>query len=381
MYFFKIILIFSFSFLFSKDLDIKLLSPHAIVINESGKILLEKKANVKIFPASLTKIATALYVLERKKKYLNKYFTASKNALKTITAAKKHSNYQCPAFILETDGTMLGLKVGEKMRAMSLLHALMIASSNDAANVIAENVGKEISLFMKKLNAYLKRIGCKNTNFVNPHGLHFPNHTATSYDLAIIAKRAVQNHILKKIFSKRRYVLENTNKHERRQITNYNSLLKERNIYFYPFAFGMKTGYHKRAGYNLIASAKKEKRVLIAVLLAGKKSEYRYIDAIKIFKEIFKEKKVEKVVFNKNYIFKANIKKAKGPLEAHLKEDLKIKYFPSEKMDFKVYLKWDFSKFPIKEKERVGELFLAFEDGSVIRKFLYSKNKLRKKFF
>src|SRR3989344_3537098 len=117
----------------------------------------------------------------------------------------------------------------------------MMVSGNDAANVIAENVGSTISQFMAMLNAYLQGIECRNTTFYNPHGLTFPNHLSSAYDLAIMMKRGLNIPKFRQLIGARTYLCPKTNKNKEFEIKQFFYMTKPESQYYYPHAIGGKT--------------------------------------------------------------------------------------------------------------------------------------------
>ncbi|MDR3624025.1 MAG: D-alanyl-D-alanine carboxypeptidase [Chlamydiales bacterium] len=260
-------------------------SESAILIDaDSGEILFQKNASKPCFPASLTKIATALYALKAKKIEQNTLIEASQNAIGTITpAAKRKNNYKFPSYWIETGSTHISICKGEKLSFKDLLYAVLMGSANDASNVLAEYVGDgSIDKFMKDLNLYLKKIGCKETCFLNPHGLHHPKHQTSARDLAIMARNAMKIPLFADIVCKKSYVCKETNEKPCRSLVQRNSLLREGSDY-YKYAIGIKTGYTLDAGPTLVAAAKKDGRTLIAVVLLCKKRSNANQDVIKLF--------------------------------------------------------------------------------------------------
>ena len=140
------------------NLNISIQSPSAILINaETGKILYEKKAHKPLFPASITKIATALYALQRGPLKLDKMIKADQDSIGAISSkAKEKSGYQKPAYWLEFGGTHMGIKRGEVLSLKDLFFGMMVISANDAANLIAKEIAGSVPDFVKELNAYLK---------------------------------------------------------------------------------------------------------------------------------------------------------------------------------------------------------------------------------
>ena len=161
----------------------------------TGKILFEKNLNKMMYPASTTKLMTAILVLE--KCQLTDVATVSNSAVDSVPAGYSTAY----------------LQKGEKLTIEQLLHVLLIPSANDAANVLAEHVGGSIANFANMMNSKAKEIGCENTNFKNPSGIHDENHYSTAYDLSLIAKHAMQFQTIKDIVQKTVYNIPKTDKY------------------------------------------------------------------------------------------------------------------------------------------------------------------------
>lgn len=237
----------------------------------TGKILYEKNAYKKMFPASTTKILTAILVIENCN--LDDIVTVSESALSDIPDGYVTCN----------------LQVGEKLSVKDLLYALMVPSANDAAYVLAEYVGQSVEGFSTMMNEKAKEIGCTGTHFVNPNGIHNDNHYTTAYDLYLMANYAMKNDIFKNIVSTTEYTLPSTNKYEfnDRLLETTNDLLKSNSRnYYYENAIGIKTGTTKQAGNCLVAEASRNGLEFISVTLNGGKNDYglndRYIDTIQL---------------------------------------------------------------------------------------------------
>jgi D-alanyl-D-alanine carboxypeptidase (penicillin-binding protein 5/6) len=380
---FLIIFFFLCCGLYSKQLDVNILSKNAILINkENSRVLFEKNAKERVFPASLTKIATALFTLESKKDLKSRCRVLNR-AIRTVLAERKHENYKkYPPYILESDGSCFNLKRWEMISLKDLLYSLMLISGNDCANVIADNIGGTIPFFMESINSYLKKMGCSDTCFYNPHGLHYPDHVSTAYDMALITKRAMEFPTFRRIVSTPFYVVKKTNKSGSRKIELYNALLDKKSKHYYSKAVGVKTGFHSKAGYNLVAAAKFKNRVLIAVLMGGEKKGDRYLDARKLFEKAFSEKKVKEIIFDKTKGFRVKVKGAKRDLVAYLKDDVVFEYFPSEEVDIKAYIKWEDLSLPIERGRKVGYLSLITENKEVLAtSAVYARDEIQKSVF
>lgn len=252
--------------------------PNVILIDaDTGRILYEKDPYSQVFPASTTKIMTAILTLENAK--LTDYVTASYSAVMSVPVG----------------GSNVAIQVGEALTIEELLQSLLIASGNDAANILAEHIGGSTESFANMMNTKAQELGCMNTNFVNPNGLHNENHYSCAYDLALMYKYAWDNFKeFREISSTIRYRLPITEKYsdDDRVFINSNRLLipsagSDNKNYYYEYTTGGKTGYTKEAKNCLVASASKNGFNLIAVVLGGTQNEsgasYRFIDTKALF--------------------------------------------------------------------------------------------------
>jgi len=273
-----LVLISFFNFkIYAAENDLQVDSPVALLMDsKTGKILYEKNIDKKMYPASLTKILTAIIVLE--KCDLNETATVSYDAVMNISYGYLTAN----------------LQIGEELTVEQLLYVLMVGSSNDAAIVLAEHVSGSVEEFSKLMNEKAKELGCTSTNFVNPNGEHDKNHYTTARDLSIITRYAMQNETFRKIVSTTSYVLPKTNKYDKedRLFTTTNSLLvfnsnDRDDNYYYKYAIGVKTGFTTPAQNCLIASANKGDLELLTVVLGAGETDdglsARYKDTIKMF--------------------------------------------------------------------------------------------------
>jgi len=230
-----------------------ILVPSAIMIEiNSNKILYEKNSSKKMYPASLTKIMTAIIVLENCS--LLEKTKVSYNAISNIPNGYETAN----------------LIVDEVLTIEELINMMLIQSANDAANVLAEHIANSIESFVSLMNTKAYKLGCKNTHFTNPYGLHDENHYSTAYDLYLISKHAMQNDIFKNIVRKRSYTVQPTNKTAKeREIKNPNKLLNPSGKYYDERVIGIKTGYTTPAGNCLITCATENNIDVIIVTLGG----------------------------------------------------------------------------------------------------------------
>lgn len=240
----------------------------AILIDgDTGKILYEKSAYEKRAPASTTKIMTALLALEHCK--TTDVATVTSEAITSVP-----SGYSTDL-----------LKMGEELTIKDLLYALLLPSSNEAANVLAIHIAGSIASFASMMNTKAMDLGCKNTHFVNPNGVHDDNHYSTAYDLSLIAKEAMKNDIFRQIVSTASYTLPNSNKYSRidRTLITTNDLIKKQSNNYYEYAIGIKTGFTTPAKNCLVSSATKDGKTLIAVVLRSNTDNNRYNDTKALF--------------------------------------------------------------------------------------------------
>lgn len=258
--------------LFSLATDISINSKAAVLVERStGKILYEKNSTQKMFPASTTKIMTAILVLENCN--LTDKVTVSVTALENIPTGYVTCN----------------LVAGEELSVEDLLYALMVPSANDAAFVLAEHVGGSIQGFSNMMNAKALEIGCTNTHFVNPNGIHDEAHYSTAYDMYLISDYAMKIPQMKKFVTATTYTLPATNKYPNadRILKTTNDLINPNNsTYYYPYAVGIKTGYTSEAGNCLLSMASRDGLEFMTVTLGGNSvsgKNARYVDTTKLF--------------------------------------------------------------------------------------------------
>lgn len=379
-----ILFIASFIRLDSEPLKAQVQAKTAILINaDNGAILYEKKSHTPCHPASTTKIATAIYALEHQSN-LELPVTISKTALVSVASNLKRDNpSKYPSHILENDGSNMGLKTGDIFSLNALLYGTMLVSGNDAANVVGEHCAGNVQEFMIDLNKFIRnKLQLKNTHFSNPHGLHQDNHITTAYDLAKITQYALKNPKFREIVKTTSFEISSPKTQEIKIIESHNRLLK-RGAYYYPKAIGVKTGYHSKAGHNLVAAAEHEGRCLIAVLLGYDQPDQRYKDAIALFEMAFKEPKQTRTLFSKQFdMFTASVPKGDKVLNARLGDDVKVDYFPSEELRLQAKVLWHRLTFPIEKGMNVGEVVIKDERGEFVKSFpIFAEDRIEKTFF
>ena len=218
----------------------------------SGNVIFEKDADAIMYPASTTKILTALLALTMGD--LNQTVYLSESAMYGIG---------------EGDATM-GLDVGESIVLEDLLYGTFIRSANEGANLIAETIGGSQEAFVAMMNQAAYEFGCESTYFTNPSGLHDQSHYTTVRDMAKIAQAAMKNEKFRQIAKTYTYTLPASNLHRARVLTHssrsfFNPSLEE-NAAYYQYATGIKTGFTNAAGYCFVGSAERNGVELISVV-------------------------------------------------------------------------------------------------------------------
>ena len=230
----------------------ELVSRAAILMdNKTNKILYDKNSNERMFPASTTKILTAILVLENCD--LNEIITASYDAVMSIPEGYVTANI---------DGD-------EQLTVEQLLQLLLVHSANDAANVLAEYVGGSIESFVSMMNTKVNELGLTNTHFTNAYGLQDDNHYTTAYDLSVIMQYCLKNDDFRRIAGSTSCSIPATNKSDVRSYTSTNQLLVPSNPNYYSYVTVGKTGFTTEAGECLVSCAYKNDLELICVVLGG----------------------------------------------------------------------------------------------------------------
>lgn len=259
---------------------------------DSGIVLYGKGINEKVYPASTTKILTAILALENLS--LDKSVVVSKTAIS-----------------IPWDSSSIYLKEGEVITVKELLYGLLLESGNDAANVLAESVSGSISEFVKLMNSKLSELGCNNTHFANAHGYSDPNHYTTAQDMAKLFRYCIKNDTFLEIISTKTYIVNETNKTKtKRYFSNTNRLIQKKSdsIYsrYYEYCIGGKTGYTDEAGKTLVTYGKKDNKNVIVTVFNGSDingKDGRYTDAINLFEYSFNNFEKQKITKSEEYSF------------------------------------------------------------------------------
>ena len=266
-------------------------SEAAIVVEVStGRIIYEKNSTKQMYPASTTKIMTAILTIENCN--LTDMVTISESALSNIPEGY----------------VTCGLVAGEQLSVNDLLYALMLPSANDAAYVLAEHIGGSVEGFSNMMNSKAQELGCTATHFINPNGIHSEDHYSTAYDLYLIANYAMKNETFRTIVASKEYTLPATEKYQSndRVLKTTNNLLEESSNSYYKYAIGIKTGYTSRAGDCLVSEAARDGLEFITVTLNGE----RFTDTKKLFNYAYDNYTLTKIIEANSIVETIEVEKA-----------------------------------------------------------------------
>ena len=338
----------------------------------SGIVIYSKNAEERVYPASLTKIMTCLVAIEYASRDMDKYVTVSESALDGIAEA----------------GGDVRLQAGERLPLRDVLYYLMVNSTNEAGNVIAEYVAGDIPSFVSLMNKLAKELGCTDTNFANTHGLHDPNHYTTARDLSIITRKALTHALFREITSTAEYTVPATNVSNAKKITSTNYLiLNDGNRYladngnYYPYyregATGIKTGYTSAAGRCVISRVNDGNMDLLCIIMGAqtrmmKDGSVRYdnfVEAKKLFNYGFDNFAYAKVaVAGIDPMEKASVKYAKDKRGVVLVPATDVNcLLPKEYDKDKVGTHYELNdpkglEAPLEAGEKVGTLFVTYDN-------------------
>lgn len=281
--------------------DPNILAKAALLVDaKTGAVVYAKDEHKELYPASLTKIMTALLVLEAVDKgdlTLDQPITATQSAMSGLSA----------------DGSTAGIKAGETMTVENLLYCMLVVSANEACNILAEAVAGSVDAFVDKMNAKAEELGCENTHFANANGLHDPQHYTSAWDLYLITKAAMEYPEFMSVCDTAQVTIPATNMSEERTLYTTNYLLSNWRVIGYrnTEAHGIKTGSTDEAGYCLVSSAQRGSLSFISVILGAERVEVNGVGNVRSFSETTR-------MFNwgfKNFTYKTVLDENEFPKE------------------------------------------------------------------
>lgn len=293
--------------------EINIFSDKAItILADSGEVIYEKNATITDFPASTTKVMTAILMMDYIKE--NEAITMSARSLQ-----EEKSNSQ----ILFSEG--------EKLDRNTALKTLMILSANDLAYAIGETVAGNMNLFVNMMNERAKKIGATHTHFTNPNGLHNDNHYTTAYDLALIAREALKYPlIIKAMGTKEAHITTSM------QMNKY--IFHRGNMFTNPYFLAGKTGYTNTSRNTLIEIDQKDGQRIINILLRSSKPQY--LSDIKLL-DAYAFPRIYKKVMMKKSDWKKEITVKEDTIQTKISDELSFLTAKSPNIKYEINIRED----------------------------------------
>ena len=337
----------------------------------SGKVFFEKNAHKKMYPASTTKILTALVVLEH----------CNTEDIVTVSEAA--------AALVDEGYSNANLQAGEKLSVFTLLQAMLIPSANEAAYALAEHVSGSVKNFAALCNQRAKELGCETLHFVNPNGLHNKSHYCSAYDLFLVARECQKYDVFNEIVKTKTFTIPATDIYPQNDRTydNTNELLFD-GEYYYSYCTGIKTGHTTPAGECLVASSFRDDLNLISVVLGGKitdEENERFSDTKKLFEYVNEHYEFKLIVDKTHALGTVNVKHAVSEqevLDYVIQTDI-YSVAPNEitpnSVDTQIKLAEEI-KAPIKQNQVLGTVTYKV-DGLIYSANIVAANDVQKKPF
>ncbi|MDX1901733.1 MAG: D-alanyl-D-alanine carboxypeptidase family protein [Gammaproteobacteria bacterium] len=317
------------------NLDVK---SYILMDADSGKILAEKDADLRLPPASLTKLMT-MYVIS--------------DALKNGTI-RQDDKVRISEKAWKTGGSRMFVKVNDEVPVQELLKGIVIASGNDAAVAMAEHLAGTESAFADLMNTHAQQLGMKNSHFVDSNGLPNPDHYATARDLAILARAIIQQFPDDyKLYSEKWFAWNNIRQPNRNRL-----------LWHFPEADGLKTGHTSEAGFCLVGSAKKDSTRLISVVMGAKSDQARTEDSIRLLTYGFRFYETHKIYSASTALTTVRVWKGKDKeIDLGLADDLFVTLPAGQYKNIQAKLTVsDPLKAPIKKDQPCGTLTITLND-------------------
>ena len=347
----KILLIFIAFIFFISNVhaeDITKYSQSAILMEKStGKVLYELESTKESPPASMTKIMSMILIMDQIKSGKLSYTD------KVVISENASS----------MGGSQVFLNTNETYIVEELLKSVAIASANDAVVALAEKTYGSVEKFVEKMNQKCKELGCKNTNFVNPHGLDAEGHYSSSYDMALMARYLITNHedILKFTSTYEDYLHRPDG--SQTWLVNTNKLVR-----FYDNVDGLKTGFTEGAGYCLTATAKRDEMRLISVVMGVDTIDNRTSDTVKLLNYGFNTYKLETIYQKGKVIDKVKVEKGKKDYVdiVLINDATELLSNENDKKNYMINIDLKKIVAPIKKGTVVGEAEIIDNEGNIV---------------
>lgn len=368
---------------------------NAILVDANyNEVLYEVGGYDKVYPASITKVMTALLTLEA--------IEAGQITAQTQVTAS------ATATTIPEGSSTANIQAGEVLTVEQLLYCLLLPSANEASQILAETVAGDIDTFVGMMNDKAKELGCENTHFANPHGFHDPDHYTTPYDITLFMKAAMEYDLFQDIVTSPNYTIPATNLSEERIVRNTNALTSNWKYtgYLYTPGTGGKTGSTDEAGKCLVETAKKGDSYLISVVMGepetitladGTEKIAEFYDTIQLLDWGFENFQRTVISEDSEVVAKVNVTlstqtdqvmvRPSGTIARTLPKDVDV-----DQMEKVINLFNDTVEAPVEQGEVLGTMVLKYEgeeygtldlvaDSSVERsELLYRLDRIQKFF-
>ena len=335
----------------------------ALVVDAThGEVLYELNAHEKRYPASITKIMTALLTLEA--------VDRGELALDDIITAPPgiHNG-------LSADSSTQNIRNGEQMTLEDLLYCTLVASANEACNVLAHAVAGGVEPFVERMNQRAFELGMTGTHFTNTHGLHDDDHYTTAWDIWLISFEAMKNETFREIVATKKYTVPATNISKEREFYNTNGLVSpwKYSGYVYPAAIGIKTGTTPEAGHCLVSAAEQDGRTLYCVVLGAQlvkqpDQSYRrmnFVESTRLLEWGFGSFSYRTIWESSEPVKQLSVTlsdtdhvlvRSEGSISALLPNDVNVKDFEKQ-----ITLYSESVEAPVKKGQILGEMTISYE--------------------
>lgn len=322
---------------------------------DTDELLYSNNIDKKIYPASITKIMTAIIMLES-----GKYEPDAKIAMTD----------EVLTMILGTGSVVSNLKAGEKITEQDLLYYVLMSSAGDCTYLAAIHYSGSVEAFVNEMNKKAKELGLNNTNYVNPIGLHDDNHYTTVRDIYTLAKYALKNKTFKEVCSTPRYTVKATNYSSERILSTTNFLQDTTTNYYYQYAHGVKTGFTDEAGRCLVSTATNNGYTYMCILVGCPNSpekRYEFAESADLYRWAFNNFAFREVAASTEPV-------SEMPVELSMDTDFVPLYFensfrsvlPKDADDSTIVIKsklyYEKIKAPVKKGEVLGEAEVVFAE-------------------
>lgn len=350
-----------FEIVYASEIDLAKNAKSAILVESTtGKIIFEKNKDEKRSPASMTKIMTLLLTMEAIDSG-NLSFSDKVNVSKNASGM---------------GGTQIFIEEGSSVDVLTLVKGISIASANDAAVAIAEKIGGTEEVFVNMMNDKARELGCKNTNFMNPHGLDEEGHYTTAYDLSLIARELLKHEDILEFTSTYEDYIDVAG--ENHWLVNTNKLVR-----FYEGIDGLKTGYTDKAKYCLTATMKRNDMRLLSIVMGEDTKDNRNNDTISMMEYGYSQYGISKIHNNGDKLGSIVIDNAKNKnVDYYIGSDVSIiTTKESKNIDYKTDIKLFDLKAPLKKNSIIGKYELSYNSDKYVYDIVIHEDVIKSSIF